>query len=540
MVRPANAADAATLSAHAGASEARAATAPADGPAAGSVDGPVAGPAAGESPVEDGALYAPLALASPIVRSEAVALRPPLSHGAGLILAGARARLQALRDAAEALPNRRDIRMGAVNAEERLALAAHLYTAVGRHKPADAPHPADNGSARAEVSLEARPAAAAGMSQILHSFDLMQMRLHLLRESTALLQLMNSRHVSGTALGTTLAETSGAAPGETGETAETSGAAPGATMPYASAHPSGPAGADFGRSVFRAPVRLPGEGDHEEPRGNARKNALDEFFSGRAGAGMGPHPVQAVPPGSVASANDAPQFAPHVPAPRPDLSDEVWTQNHWGLAARRLQAMFDVQDMLADADADGWLVRAGDLPQLEQAAQLVPHSPSVWLLLAEAQMRHDLPLQSVASCDAALALDFGQSRARYIRALGHLRLQQLALAEADLTVSLARRNGVQPQGEDRARRLRTRGAVRMQRHDTAGMCEDFGAACALGDCEGLMLVRAQGQCLPPAVEEAQKKPPPAASEDSSAAGLAASPAPHKTETPLPGSKEKRE
>ena len=112
------------------------------------------------------------------------------------------------------------------------------------------------------------------------------------------------------------------------------------------------------------------------------------------------------------------------------------------------------------------------------------------------QLRRGLPLQSVTSCDAALALAPGLNRARYIRALGHWRLQQLALAEDDLTSSLDARHGLAPQGEDRARRLRARGAVRMQRRDLAGMCEDFGAACALGECEGLMLARSQGYCLP--------------------------------------------
>ncbi len=574
LARPAKAEDAAASSTRAGASEGRGATAPVAGPAAGSVvesaaernAGSVVGPVTGENSVDDGALAAPLVLVSPIVRSEAVALRPALSHEAGLVLAGARARLQALRDAAEALPNRRHIRMGAVNAEERLALAAHLYEAADRHKPADTARPADKAFARAEVILEARPAAAASMSQILRSFDLMQMCLQLLRESTALLQLMNSRHVPGAAL--------------------------------EAAPPNGTAAPNFGRSVFRAPVNLPHEEIHEEQRGNARKNSLDELFSGRAGTGMGPRrpppaaaispatdaspaqpdgqapapvlapapsasPASGAPPasgasaasgdppapgpagpgqtlhGSATSANDAPQFALHVPAPPPALSDSVWTQDHWNLATRRLQALFDVQAMLASADSDGWLVRARDLPQLEQTARLVPDSPSVWLLLAEAQLRHDLPLQSVASCDAALDLDSGLSRARYIRALGHLRLQQLALAEADLTVSLARRQGLEPQGEDRARRLRVRGAVRMQRHDTAGMCEDFGAACALGDCEGLMQVRAQGQCLPAAIAEPQEIPPPASGGDSPAADQDVWSVPQKTETPLPGGKEKR-
>ncbi len=138
----------------------------------------------------------------------------------------------------------------------------------------------------------------------------------------------------------------------------------------------------------------------------------------------------------------------------------------------------------------------GVLPRLERASARLPQSPTVWLLLAEAQLRRGLPLQSVASCDAALTLAPGLNRARYIRALGHWRLQQLALAEDDLTSSLDARHGLAPQGEDRARRLRARGAVRMQRRDLSGMCEDFGAACALGECEGLMLARAQGYCQP--------------------------------------------
>ena len=541
---------------------------PAHSPASGGALGVTAGGggAAGENPVEEGALSAPLVLVSPIERSETVVVRPPLSHASGLALAGGRARLRALRAAAEALPNRRDIRMGAVRAEERLALAAHLYRAVNTPKAVGTPRSADNGLARAEVRLEVRPAAAAGMSHILHSFDLMQMRLQLLRESAALLQLMNSR---------LLPETRQGAAGPANP--DSSGG------PAMSASPDGSDGSVFGRSAFRAPVSLPDVGGHGEQRGNAHKNALDELFSGRAGTGMGarrPPPAvavspgrteakpdftggvsgaasvpasavaaataagegdaQLVPSGSVASANTVPKAAPPLQTPPPALSDEVWAQSHWSLAARRLQAMFDVQDMLVDADPDGWLVQAGDLPLLEQAALLVPDSPSVWLLLAEAQMRHDLPLQSVTSCDAALDLDSGLSRARYIRALGHLRLQQLALAEADLTVSLARRHGIEPQGEDRARRLRARGAVRMQRQDTAGMCEDFSAACALGDCEGLVLVRAQGQCLPPAIVKLREAASSSANgEEPPAAGQEIPPVPQKTDTPLPGGIGKR-
>ena len=414
-----------------------------------------------------------------IERSEFARARLPMSSGAARILAEGNARQTALEAAAAALSNRRDIRMGADSAEDRLALAAQLYTPVTRH------HKSADGAPVVTVLLRPRSEAAARITLSLRSFDLMQVRSALLGETAALLRLMNVRD-----------------PAQAGAArAQSAGNGPNAPL-----RGSGNLG-----TVYRAPVGMhEAAGAGSAQGGDAHKNALDEIFSGSAGmsARTGASAQSALPAssGTAASARALPAAeavsassgdaatASSLP-PQPSLDDAVWTERHWEAASGRLQALLRAQDIM-EADAEGWLVPDGVLPRLERASARLPQSPTVWLLLAEAQLRRGLPLQSVTSCDAALALAPGLNRARYIRALGHWRLQQLALAEDDLTSSLDARHGLAPQGEDRARRLRARGAVRMQRRDLAGMCEDFGAACALGECEGLMLARAQGYCLP--------------------------------------------
>lgn len=169
----------------------------------------------------------------------------------------------------------------------------------------------------------------------------------------------------------------------------------------------------------------------------------------------------------------------------------------WQRMGARLNGLWLAQAAL-DLTPEGWLTGADALSTLEQAARQAPRSPTVRLLLAEAQLQRNLPQQSIESCTEALRLAPGSNlisgRARYIRALAHWRLQQLALAEDDLNAALHTRTPSAPQGAEQARRLRARGAVRMLRRNYPGMCADFSAACALGDCEGLAVARAQKYC----------------------------------------------
>lgn len=173
---------------------------------------------------------------------------------------------------------------------------------------------------------------------------------------------------------------------------------------------------------------------------------------------------------------------------------------HRRAAACAVQALLgDVRQLLPEA-ADGWLAGAQSMPLLEDLAERVPESALVRLLLAEARLRAGLPQQCMEAASAALRRAPDMTRARYVRALAHWRLQQLALAEEDLDAALrATPAPVGSAAHDARRRgiLRARGALRMLRGNTEGMCEDLTAACALGDCEGLAAVRGRGQCLPP-------------------------------------------
>ena len=174
-------------------------------------------------------------------------------------------------------------------------------------------------------------------------------------------------------------------------------------------------------------------------------------------------------------------------------------------AAARLEALWQAL-AAARAAPGGWFCAPEALPALERAAMGARENAAVWLLLAEAQMQRDLPQAAVDAPGVAvrlLALDGTAEpgvarlagRARYVRALGHWRLGQPALAESDLDASLrATSSETAPQGEELARRLRARGAVRMLRRDVDGMCADFLAACGLGDCEGLAVARRRGYC----------------------------------------------
>ena len=189
---------------------------------------------------------------------------------------------------------------------------------------------------------------------------------------------------------------------------------------------------------------------------------------------------------------------PAIPGVKtPEVERDFWQTRDWQRMSARLNGLWLAQAAL-DLTPEGWLTGAEALSTLERATREAPRSPPVRLLLAEAQLQRNLPQQSIESCTEALRLAPGSNlisgRARYIRALAHWRLQQLALAEDDLNAALHTRTPSAPQGAEQARRLRARGAVRMLRRNYPGMCADFSAACALGDCEGLAVARAQKYC----------------------------------------------
>ena len=113
----------------------------ATGGAAYAAENSPAPPAGQETPPADESPSAskpgPLPLISPISYSAQCSAAPLPPHVQRLC-AEATAQLEALRVAAARLPNRRDIRMGITDADERTALAAELYTPIveGEHSTA--------------------------------------------------------------------------------------------------------------------------------------------------------------------------------------------------------------------------------------------------------------------------------------------------------------------------------------------------------------------------------------------------------------------
>ena len=355
-----------------------------------------------------------LPLPSPISHS-AQCPGTPLPPHVQRLCAEAAAQLEALHEAAARLPNRRDIRMGVADADERTALAAELYTPLieGGHTAAGAAQTSD--SPVVTVTLLVRPDAAETLLRLLRNPDVLALRRLLLADLAQGLSL--ARQVA---------------------------------KEFAAAESSA---ADAGRASH-----VPGSGGTW-------------------------YVAKVTPPG---------QLEQHPPLPvMPDARQEAAQQRARDRAdslAAQITANLTALDAL-HLSPEGWLTTAESLPLLEKSADAMPRSAAMQLLLAEAQLQAGMPQRSIHSCSAALELAPGLARARYIRALAHWRLQQVALAEDDLSAALNTTDETFLRTPDRVRMLRTRGALRMVRNNAEGMCSDLTAACALGDCEGLAAAR---------------------------------------------------
>ncbi len=132
---------------------------------------------------------------------------------------------------------------------------------------------------------------------------------------------------------------------------------------------------------------------------------------------------------------------------------------------------------------------------LQKSLHLDKRFAGTWTALGEVQLQMDEALYALESLNTALTISPNAARALYIRGLGHLRLQQPVLAVTDFRAALA-------QEPNNTAWLRASGIAYMMLNDIQSMCQDFEKACALGDCEGLLVTREQGHCLP------QDIPPP--------------------------------
>ncbi|MBQ7738179.1 MAG: hypothetical protein IJT59_00800, partial [Desulfovibrionaceae bacterium] len=173
----------------------------------------------------------------------------------------------------------------------------------------------------------------------------------------------------------------------------------------------------------------------------------------------------------------------------------AWTNAVWQRLTDNLHALLIAHQAITPA-VDGWFTQEKFLKSLEEANQKLPNDPLILTLLAEAELRNGSPHQAIDHCSQCLKINPQAIRARYIRALAHWNLQQLGLAENDLSVAILKIKPQETAREDLLLALRARGAVRLLLGRYQGMCVDFETACSFGDCDGLRHARLLEHCVP--------------------------------------------
>lgn len=159
-----------------------------------------------------------------------------------------------------------------------------------------------------------------------------------------------------------------------------------------------------------------------------------------------------------------------------------------GALARTLRSLERVESVLVQLDGV-WATPQEVVSVMRLAVSETPETKLAWCIMGEALLQLDRPQDAIDALDRALALDGGLTRARLARGVANLRLQLTTLAVDDLTVVIR-------EAPDMVAAWRARGAAHMVREEFDAMCADFNRACGLGDCEGLVLARNAGRCLP--------------------------------------------
>ncbi|MBQ9537520.1 MAG: tetratricopeptide repeat protein, partial [Desulfovibrionaceae bacterium] len=171
-----------------------------------------------------------------------------------------------------------------------------------------------------------------------------------------------------------------------------------------------------------------------------------------------------------------------------------WTHEVWQRLADNLQAYMTALKAI-DPSPGGWYTSPQFLHDLEQAQKSLPKDPVILTLLAETELRQGLFLQAIEHSSQSIEVDQHNGRARYLRGLAYWQLQQLNLAENDLTLALEEMTPKETLRDDWLLALRARGGLGLllEHYDT--VCTDFEKACFQGDCEGLSYARSRGICI---------------------------------------------
>ena len=160
-------------------------------------------------------------------------------------------------------------------------------------------------------------------------------------------------------------------------------------------------------------------------------------------------------------------------------------------AVRSLRALRLYADALASFSGI-WNDPSASRDVFLEALDIAPQTPLILNALGDATLQLGRSQEAVELQTRALVLNPSFARAYHSRGLANLALNLPFVAERDLTqaVSLA---------PARAAYVRDRGVARLLRENIPGMCEDFYAACVLGDCVKLHWAVEHKRCSPQAL-----------------------------------------
>ncbi len=127
------------------------------------------------------------------------------------------------------------------------------------------------------------------------------------------------------------------------------------------------------------------------------------------------------------------------------------------------------------------------LDAMRTALALDQENPALHCAFGEACLQLGRSHEAMEAQTRALRLDPAFARAYHSRGVAYLALRLPALATADFTEAIR----LSPR---KALYHRDRGMAHLAQKDTAGMCRDFYAACALGDCAQYRWAVDRGDC----------------------------------------------
>lgn len=164
-----------------------------------------------------------------------------------------------------------------------------------------------------------------------------------------------------------------------------------------------------------------------------------------------------------------------------------------------LQAVSLYREILRNHENGLWQNPATTATAIEQALELAPNSPL--LLHAKGTILYQngktQPALDAFSRCIDIAPDF--ALALHDRGTTYVRIHLTDLAVADYNAAIALR----PQDPSF---LRSRGSAHLLRKDFEAMCNDFRAACGLGQCENLHWATSRGHCPGPSGSAAPAAP----------------------------------